>query len=133
MSKIELATRLVLAFNEAFNRHDVARMMALMSEDCVYEHNAPAPDGTQYLGKESISQFWQDFFRDSPEAHIEIEEIFGLGMHCIMRWRCDWEDEPGKKGHIRGVDIFKLKDGLICEQLSYVKGESPLPVGEGGG
>ena len=90
MSKIELATRLVLAFNEAFNRHDVARMMALMSEDCVYEHNAPAPDGTQYLGKESISQLWQDFFRESPEAHIEIEEIFGLGMRCVMHWRYDW-------------------------------------------
>jgi predicted SnoaL-like aldol condensation-catalyzing enzyme len=122
MSKIESATRTVLAFNEAFNHHDVAGMMEHISEDCVYEHNGPIPDGTKYSGKEAITQFWQDFFRESPQAHIEIEEIFGLGMRCVMPWRYDWTDADGKKGYVRGVDIFKLKDGFICEQLSYVKG-----------
>ena len=122
MSKIESATRIVLAFNEAFNRHDVESMLKLMSEDCRLEHNGPAPDGAIYSGQEAVAQFWQDFFRESPRAHIEIEEIFGLGFHCVMCWRYDWEDTAGDKGHVRGVDIFKLKDGLICEHFSYVKG-----------
>lgn len=122
MSRIESATRTILAFNEAFNRHDVAGMMQLMSDDCVFENTAPAPDGTVYSGKEAVTQFWQAFFRDSPQAHIEIEEIFGLGARCVMRWRYDWVDAAGKEGHVRGVDIFRLKDGLICEKLSYVKG-----------
>ena len=122
MSKIESATRIVLAFNEAFNRHDVGGMMELMSEDCVFENTAPAPDGTVYKDKEAIIQFWQDFFRESPQAHIEIEEVFGMGFRCVMRWRYDWVDAAGEKGHVRGVDIFRLKDGLISEKLSYVKG-----------
>jgi predicted SnoaL-like aldol condensation-catalyzing enzyme len=122
MSKIESATRLVLAFKEAFNRHDITGMMELMSEDCVLEHSGPGPDGTVYSGKETVTQFWQDFFRESPQAHIEIEEIFGLGMRCVMRWKHDWTDAAGNKGHVRGVDVFKLKDGFIHEQLSYVKG-----------
>ena len=122
MSKIEGGTRVVLAFNEAFNRHDVAGMLELMSDDCVFENTAPAPDGTMYKGKEAVTQFWQDFFRESPQAHIEIEEIFGMGFHCVMRWRYKWVDAAGEKGHIRGVDIFKLRDGLISEKLSYVKG-----------
>jgi len=122
MSKVESATRLVLAFNEAFNRHDVAGMMQLMSDDCVFEHTGPAPDGALYSGKEAVTQFWQDFFRESPQAHIEIEEIFGLGMRCVMRWRYVWKEAAGDKRHIRGVDVFKLKDGLICEQFSYIKG-----------
>ena len=122
MSKVETAARTAIAFNEAFNRRDVAGMMELMSEDCVYEHNGPYPDGAVYSGKESITQFWQDFFRESPQAHIEIEEIFGLGLRCVMRWRYNWTDAAGENGHVRGVDIFKLKDGLICEQFSYVKG-----------
>ena len=122
MSKVESATRIVLAFNEAFNRHDVGEMMGLMNEDCVYEHNGPSPDGAAYSGKEAITQFWQDFFRESPQAHVDIEEIFGLGLRCVMRWRYDWEGAAGDKGLVRGVDIFKLKDGFICEQLSYVKG-----------
>jgi len=75
-----------------------------------------------YSGKEAVTRFWQDFFRESPQAHIEIEEIFGLGLRCMMRWRYDLVDAAGKKGHVRGVDLFKLKDGSICEKLSYVKG-----------
>lgn len=122
LQKLELAMRLVLEFNKAFNRHDVAGMMQLMSDDCIFENTAPAPDGTTYSGKKAVAQFWQDFFRESPQAHIDIEEVFGLGNHCIMRWRYSWVDEAGKKGHVRGVDIFQVKDGLLHEKLSYVKG-----------
>ncbi len=122
MSKIETAIRIVLDFNDAFNRHDVAGMMKLMTDDCVFENTDPAPDGTVYSGKEAVTQFWQDFFRESPHAHIEIEEIFGMGLRCIMRWKYSWEDAEGKEGHVRGVDIFQIKDGLISEKLSYVKG-----------
>lgn len=122
MSKLESATRLVLEFNEAFNRHDVEGMMKLMSGDCVFENTHPAPDGTVYSGKEAVTQFWREFFSESPHARIEIEEIFGFGNRCIMRWKYDWLDAADKKGHIRGVDVFKLKDGYICEKLSYVKG-----------
>jgi predicted SnoaL-like aldol condensation-catalyzing enzyme len=117
MSKIESAIRIVLEFNEAFNRHDVAGMMRLMSDDCIFENTDPAPDGTAYSGKETVTQFWQGFFKEAPKAHIEIEEIFGFGNRCVMRWKYNWGD-----GHVRGVDVFKLKDGLICEKLSYVKG-----------
>ena len=122
MSKVESAMRLVLAFNDAFNQHDVEGMMKLMSDDCVFENTAPAPDGTAYKGKDAVTQFWRDFFRESPSAHIEIEEIYGLGIHCIMRWRYDWVDVSGTNGHVRGVDIFKIRDGFISEKLSYVKG-----------
>lgn len=123
MSKVEGALRVVLEFNEAFNRHDVAGMMQLMTDDCLFENTDPAPDGTAYTGKETVTQFWQDFFRESPHAHIEIEEAFGLSnSRCVMRWKYSWVDAAGKKGHVRCVDIFKVRDGLICEKLSYVKG-----------
>lgn len=117
MSKIETGMRIVLDFNNAFNQHDVTGMMSLMSDDCVFENTSPAPDGTVYTGRDAVTKFWQEFFRESPQAHIEIEEIFGMGNHCIMRWNYTWGD-----GHVRGVDVFKLRDGLICEKLSYVKG-----------
>jgi ketosteroid isomerase-like protein len=122
MSRLEAATRVVLEFNQAFNRHDVAGMMQLMSDDCVFENTHPAPDGTVSAGKEAVTQFWQVFFRESPQAHLEIEEIFGFGERCIVRWRYDWVDAAGKKGHVRGVDIFRVRSGSIREKLSYVKG-----------
>jgi hypothetical protein len=39
-----------------------------------------------------------------------------------MRWRYNWKDAEGKEGHVRGVDIFRVEDGLISEKFSYVKG-----------
>ena len=122
LSRLESAMRVVLKFHEAFNRHDVEGTMQLMSDDCVFENTGPAPDGTVYAGKEAVRQFWHDFFRKSPQAHIEIEEIFGLGKRCIMRWRYEWVDLAGNKGHVRGVDIYRVEGGTICEKLSYVKG-----------
>lgn len=122
MSKVESAIRLVMKFNDALNRHDVTEMMALMSDDCVFENTSPAPDGAVYSGKPAVTLFWQDFFRQSPQARIEIEEIFSTGHRCILRWRYDWVDLQGNRGHVRGVDIFKEKNDLLCEKLSYVKG-----------
>jgi predicted SnoaL-like aldol condensation-catalyzing enzyme len=122
MSKLESAMRIVLEYKEAFNRHDVAGMMQLMSDDCVLENTAPVPDGAVYSGKEAVTNFWQDFFGESPHAHIEVEEIFGLGERCVMRWKYNWEDMGGEKGHVRGVDIFRVREGFIREKLSYVKG-----------
>ena len=126
MSKLEAAIRVVLAFNEAFNRHDVTGMMQLMSDDCLFENADPAPDGAVYSGKETITRFWQDLFRESPQAHIEIEEIFSFGERCVMRWRYSWVDMGGKKGHVRGVDVFRVRNDSIHEKLSYVKGKSRL-------
>ena len=123
MSKLESGTRAVLAFAKAFNRHDVAEMIQLMSGDCVMEAASPAPDGLVYSGQAAITQFWEDFFCDSPEAHIEVEEVSGIGLRCILRWR-------GKLGRLsRGKetcpgcgDIFRVENGLIRERLSYIKG-----------
>ncbi|MFU8774125.1 MAG: nuclear transport factor 2 family protein [Anaerolineales bacterium] len=122
MSRLESATRAVLAFSEAFNRHDVPGMMHLISDDCIYEDYTPAPDGAVYSGKAEITQYFHDLFRQSPHALIEIEEIFGMGYRCVMRWKSEWVDNAGEKRHLRGVDIFKLKEGFICEKLSYTNG-----------
>jgi predicted SnoaL-like aldol condensation-catalyzing enzyme len=122
MEKIESGMRLVIAFNEAFNRHDLAGMMQLTSDDCVFEDTAPAPDGTLYKGKAAIAKYWQGFFTASPQAHIKVEEMLGVGIRCIMRWRYDWVDAAGNPGHVRGMDMFRVQNGLITEKLSYVKG-----------
>lgn len=79
-------------------------------------------NGAQLYYKEANTQFWQEFFRESPQAYIEIEAVFGLGLRCVMHWKYEWVKESGKKEHVRGVDIFQVKEGLISEMRSYVKG-----------
>ncbi len=70
MSRLEAAIRVSLEFYEAFNRHDAAGMMKLVSEDCLFEGSGPAPEGATYSGKEAVTEFWQEFFRASPQAQI---------------------------------------------------------------
>lgn len=126
MSRVESAIRVVLKFVEAFNRQDVAGMMQLLSDDCVFESPDPAPDGAVHSGRLALEQFWQAFFRQSPSAHLEIEEAFSFGYRCIVRWKYEWVDKAGAKRHIRGADIFQVRDDLICEKLSYIKGSFHL-------
>ena len=122
MDRFESGIRLVIAFNEAFNRHDVPAMMEMMSEQVAFENTAPAPDGTLYKGRVAVSEYWQNFFTSSPHAHIIIDEIFGFGNRVVMLWRYNWEDSTGQPGHVRGVDIYRIVNNLITEKLSYVKG-----------
>ncbi len=122
MERLESGVRVAIAFNEAFNRHDLPAMMELMSETCVFESYSPAPDGTRYEGKQAIAQFWQELFTRTPDAHLKVEDIFGFGHRCIMLWRYDWTDASGNKRHLRGVDISREQDGTIHEKLLYGKG-----------
>ena len=121
MSKIESAVRIVLEFKEAFNRHDLLGMMQLVIDDCIFENAVHAPDGIVYSGKHEIKKFWETFFRESLHAHIEVEEIFGSGERCVMRWRYEWEGSEKEIKHIRGVDVFRVRNGTILEMFSYTK------------
>jgi ketosteroid isomerase-like protein len=122
LEKLETAIRTVLDFNEAFNRHDVPAMTQLMSDDCSYESPAPAPDGTVFKGKATITQYWQELFNRSPSAHYQIEDVFSFGERCILHGKYNGADTTGGERTIRRVDIFRVRAGLICEQLAYVKG-----------
>ena len=122
MERYEAALRLVLEFVEATNRQDVAGMTGMVSEDCVFDEASPAPAGRRYAGKAALTRLWQDSFRGAPAARLTVEEIFGFGYRCVVRWTCVRVDTAGVETHLRGVDLYQVKEGLICERLSYIKG-----------
>ncbi len=98
--------------------------MAAVTDDCVFENTNPAPDGTRYEGREAeaVRAAFAEFFRSSPEAQFTIEEMVALGERCVVRWLYRWQGEDGGEGHVRGIDLFLVRDGLVAEKLSYVKG-----------
>ena len=112
----------VNAFNDALNRHDVDAAMALMTADCLFENTWPAPDGERYEGQAAVRAFWERLIAGSPSAHFELEELFAAGDRATQRWRYTWVDSAGVAGHIRGVDVFRVRDGKVAEKLAYVKG-----------
>ena len=63
-----------------------------------------------------IRRAWQPIF-DDVDARFEAEETFGTGDRVVQRWRYTWDG-----GHVRGVDLFRVRNDKVAEKLSYVKG-----------
>ena len=109
-------------FNVVFNNHDVPGVMDAMTDDCVFESTGPQPDGMRFVGQAAVRKVLEEFFGSSPNATFEAEEMFATGDRCVVRWLYRWTDEEGKAGHIRGIDVFRVRDGKVAEKLAYVKG-----------
>lgn len=116
-------TQLVVErFNDALNRHDVDAVMALMTEECVFENTYPPPDGERFQGQAAVRAFWEHLLQSTPSAHFVTEELLVAGDRCVVRWRYTYNRSDGSPTHLRGVDLFRVVDGKVAEKLSYVKG-----------
>lgn len=104
----------VARFNAAFDAKDVDAVMAAMTPDCVFEDTSP-PDGGRHVGQAAVRMMWDKLF--AGDGAFVNEEVFAAGDRVVSRWRYDWAD-----GHVRGVDVFTVRDGLVAEKLAYVKG-----------
>jgi len=105
-------------FTAAINSHDLDAVLALVTEDIVFEATSPSPDGTRYQGRAAVAQAWGDLLASTPKARFAVEEQFSDGAErAVVRWRYEWGE-----GHVRGVDIIRVRDGRVAESLAYVKG-----------
>jgi uncharacterized protein (TIGR03086 family) len=117
------ATDAALArFAAAFGAGDVDAIMALMTDDCLFEATSPAPDGTRVEGAAAVLPVWQELFGTTADAAFTTEESFVCEDRGVLRWRFSWTEADGSEGHVRGVDVLRFRDGKVSEKLSYVKG-----------
>ncbi|MBZ5687230.1 MAG: nuclear transport factor 2 family protein [Acidobacteriia bacterium] len=118
----EQATRATLdRFNDAFNRHDTEALAGLLTEDTVFEDTSPAPDGRRVEGKQAVVEFWRAWFERNADARFEAEEIIVSGNRATVLWIYH-KKRNGQPWHLRGVDVFTVKDGKVAAKLAYVKG-----------
>ena len=108
-------------FNDAINRHDAAAVAALLSDDTVFENTGPVPDGTRIEGKAAVTAFWEKWFVSNPDARFEAEEVIVAGDRCTVRWIYR-KMRDGKPWHLRGIDVFTIRDGKVAAKFAYVKG-----------
>jgi cation diffusion facilitator family transporter len=108
-------------FNEAFNRHDIDAVMATMTDDCVFESTSP-PMGERHVGQTAVRAAWEDFFGSTPTAHFDAEDVIAISDRCVVQWRFTWKTEDGTESAVRGVDVIRVRDGLVAEKFAYVKG-----------
>jgi ketosteroid isomerase-like protein len=117
----ERSTRTTIdSFNEVFNRHDADGLAAFLTEDTVFEDTSPAPDGRRIEGKAHVVEFWRGWFVRNPDARFEAEEVIVSGSRATVLWvyRKVRNDQPW---HLRGIDVFTVRDGKVAAKLAYVK------------
>ena len=118
----EQTTRTVVErFNEAFNRHDADALAALLTEDSVFEDTSPSPDGRRIEGRGTLVEFWRAWFARNTDARFEAEEIIVSGHRAVVLWTYH-KVRNGQPWHLRGVDVFTVRDGRVAAKLAYVKG-----------
>jgi len=106
----------VAAFGTAWAEHDLEATLDLLTDDAVFDATGPPPDGVRHVGRHAIGAAWQAIF-DDTSARFEVEDTFSAGERVVQLWLYDWG-----AGHVRGVDVFRVRDGKVAEKLSYVKG-----------
>ncbi len=103
-------------FQEAINAHDLDRLADLCTDDCVFENTSP-PDGIRSTGRDAVMAAFREFFAQSPDARFDHEDLVVTGDRGFLTWRYDWG-----AGHVRGVDLIRVRDGRVSESFAYVKG-----------
>lgn len=112
---------IVNRFNDAINRHDADAVAALLADDTVFENTSPQPDGTRIEGKAAVAAFWVKWFAANPDARFDAEDVIVSGDRCTVRWIYR-KTRDGKPWHLRGIDVFTVRNGKVAAKLSYVKG-----------
>lgn len=108
-------------FNAAFNRHDADGLTAFLTDDTVFEDTSPAPDGRRIEGKAAVVEFWRGWFVRNQDARFETEEVIVSGNRATVLWVYR-KMRNGQPWHLRGVDVFTVRDGKVAAKLAYVKG-----------
>jgi ketosteroid isomerase-like protein len=128
MTATTLSTaEVIIRFNEAFRRRDPEALAAVVHDDCLMVSAQPAPDGTAYIGKDACVAFWAELMADESTL-FEVEHVFSDGAWATVRWR--YRFGPTHAESVLGVNVTRVKDGRVIEQLGYTKTPGdvlPLP------
>ncbi len=106
-------------FNAAFLQHDPTLLEDLIAEDCVIENTVPAPDGARFEGRAGCLGLWRQI-ATMPGTWFDAESVDVWNDRAILRWRFHWG--KGAAESVHGVNLMRVRDGLIVEALGYVKG-----------
>jgi steroid delta-isomerase-like uncharacterized protein len=109
----------------AWSSHDTAKVLALFTDDCVYED---VTLGVVNHGKEELGAFTDGTFAATPDFKIELTARLVAGNWAAMEWvmsgthKGDFPGLPatGKRfSSLRGATIVELQGGKIRRNSDY--------------
>jgi steroid delta-isomerase-like uncharacterized protein len=122
-------------YNEAWNAHDVDAIVAMHTEDSVFENHTT---GDVNVGREAIGRAITGIFGVFPDLAFEtrrqyvrddlvVQEWTARGTHQGTMTRSGIEVEPtGRTVEYRGMDVIPIREGLVARKDVYSDGVTLL-------
>jgi steroid delta-isomerase-like uncharacterized protein len=119
--------KLLTAFAEAWNRHDVDGLMSMMAADGVFEASGGNHvDGERYEGQQAVRAAYAAVFTQYPDAHWGNARHFVTGDRGVSEWTFTGTMTDGKRVEVTGCDVFTFRDGKIAVKNSFRKNRPPI-------
>ena len=104
----------------AWNSHNPDQMLALFTDDVVYEDVA---FGEVSHGKTELRKFASEEFDGVPDLELKLLRAHIQGTHGTIEWSFSGTDKgvfkSGKKFSVRGVSVLDLRAGKISRNLDF--------------
>lgn len=115
---------LLTELSDAFNAHDLDRILALFADDCVLEMpRGNAPWGARFEGKLKVREALASRFQGLPDVHYGNTEHFvdTAAETGISKWTLTGTTPDGVRKEVRGCDFYSFRNGKVIRKDSYWK------------
>lgn len=115
------------AILDAFNAHDLDRVMSYFAEDCTLDMpRGPDPWGRRFVGKSAVREGLAGRFKGLPDVHYGDGRHWGNGNMVASEWLLTGTKPDGVKVKVCGCDHYEFRDGKVIRKDSYWKIVEPL-------
>jgi ketosteroid isomerase-like protein len=119
--------RLLIEHTDAWNSHDVDRLMSLFADDCVFQASGgPEFDGRRFEGRPRVRAAFVEVFDAMPDAtwgdgrHFVLSEDYG-----VSEWRLTGTLLDGGHVDVLGCDFLTVRGSRIVRKNSFRKHRPP--------
>jgi ketosteroid isomerase-like protein len=110
------------AIIEAFNAHDLDRIMGFFAEDCVLEMpRGPDPWGARSVGTAAVREGLRSRFAGIPDVRYDDDTHLVAGDVGISQWTLRGTSTANEKIEVRGCDFYTFRNGKIVKKDSFWK------------
>jgi steroid delta-isomerase-like uncharacterized protein len=114
----------VARFNTVWNRHDLDGILAMMTDDVVFEASfGKDPWGARVVGQAAVREFLEDMFRRIPDVRWDEIRHFACPELAVVEWLTTGTPRGGTRYEVQGCDVLALRNGKIAAKRSYRKGQ----------
>ena len=117
----------LVAFADAWNRHDIDTIMSFMTADCVFEASA-GPDvcGTRSVGAQEVRAAFIDVWTTFPDAQWRDAHHHLCGDLGLSEWTFCGTRADGARIEVNGCDLLTFQGDKIRLKNSYRKNRPPI-------